>query len=284
MERHNRQSKAYFLFFSGLSLFFLLLPATSLLHSVRVLISYAVNPTLDFGERTRYYFRNVPENILNILKAYRNNWKLKDEIKEKEIVFLKAKAALAENERLTELLGFKRRLDWKGEWSRIIGKSYHNWHSSAFLDKGSRSGVKAGFPVIAMSESGVVFAGRVFEVYPEYSKVTLVTNENSSYICTLGAGGPDALVEGTGGRTLLLSRAPPGYAIKEGEEIYTSPASVIAPAGILFGTVAGVRRSDDYEFSSVADVLSAFDVWKTREVFVIYSDRGRKFAEEGGTR
>ena len=81
----------------------------------------------------------------------------------------------AENQRLRELLNFKRRIA-RGVESiipcRVIGRSPAGWRNIILVNKGSNDNIKVGAPII--TPSGLV--GSVSEVSPKTAKIRLVTD------------------------------------------------------------------------------------------------------------
>jgi len=67
----------------------------------------------------------------------------------------------------------------------VIGRSSTLFYSKVEIDKGSSAGLEAGQPVI----NGQGLVGRVTEVTPQYSQVTLITDESfATGVRVLGAG------------------------------------------------------------------------------------------------
>ena len=60
--------------------------------------------------------------------------------------------------------------------AQVIGEDISNWARTIVIDKGSRSGLRHGMPVVAAE--GVV--GRVIKVAPNSSRVLLVTDASSA--------------------------------------------------------------------------------------------------------
>ena len=69
-----------------------------------------------------------------------------------------------ENERLKELLGFATEIAYKNYPAHIIARDPDNLYSGITIDKGARSGIQKGMPVIAVQNGTVGVVGKVVTV------------------------------------------------------------------------------------------------------------------------
>lgn len=269
MNREKDMANYAFVFFVFLSAFLLLFPSTRIAQTARIIASYSLYPSLHYGAKYDYYIRNVPENFLNILKTDQENRALKNKIKELEISVKTAKAAEAENQRLTAELGLSKNLAFRGVWARVINKNPLDWYGAFFIDKGSKAGITLNATVIGFEKERLGLAGRVFEVYPDFSKVFLITNGVSSVICSLPGANFEGLAEGRGTWLLKVNYIPEGSDIAEGMELITSPGGLLFPAGLPVGRVAKVHPKESFMNFITADVAPAISINSLKEVYVI---------------
>ncbi len=75
-----------------------------------------------------------------------------------------------------------------------------------FVDKGVEQGITVNSTVIAADGETVGLVGRVFEVYNNFSKVVLVTDNRFSSVGVFGREETESLIEGRG--TELLKNEP----------------------------------------------------------------------------
>jgi rod shape-determining protein MreC len=180
-----------------------------------------------------------------------------------------AGSLMAENERLTKEMRLSRGLPWNGAWARIVNKTPADWYGSFFIDKGSEAGVAVNDTVLGMQEGRAGLAGRVFEVYPKFSKVLLLTNSAASAVCSIAPAGLEALVEGKGTWLLKMNYVPEESALAEGAELVTSPGGLLFPPGIAVGKVSRVYPRESFMNFITADVTPAVNVNTLKEVFVV---------------
>lgn len=269
MNREKDLANYAFAALVAVSALLLLLPSTRFAQTARALASYSLYPSLHYGAKYDYYIRNVPDNFLNILKTDQENRALKEKIRELEVSVQAARAADAENQRLTAAMGLSRNLALRGQWARVINKNPMDWYGAFFIDKGSKAGITPNSTVIGFEQSRIGLAGRVFEVYPDFSKVLLLTNGVSSVICSAPGARFEGLAEGRGTWLLKVNYIPEGSDIAEGMELVTSPGGVLFPQGLPVGRVARVLPKESFMNFVTADVTPAVNIGSLKEVYVI---------------
>ncbi len=152
-----------------------------------------------------------------------------------------AQELLRENKRLTELLDFKRSIPYETSAAVVIGRDPTNWNAVLIIDKGRKSGIKVGMPVV--NPSGVV--GKVIEAGDDISKVILVSDPNFNVAAVSQDSRESGLLTGTLQGLCRMRYLPENAAVKVGEKIVTSKLSSSFPDGILIGTVSSVQSRTD---------------------------------------
>lgn len=269
MSREKDAANYAIVFFAVLSVLLLIFPASRIAHTARIVASYSLYPSLHYGARYGHFVRNVPANFVALLETDQENRSLREKVKDLEIRLLNASATVAENERLAKELRLSRSLPWTGSWARIINKTPADWYGSFFINKGSNDGVEVNDTVLGMQDDKAGLAGRVFEVYPEFSKVLLITNSAASAVCSIAPSGLEALVEGKGTWLLKVNYVPEQSELAEGAEITTAAGGLLFPAGLPVGKVTKVYPRESFMNFITADVTPAVDVNTLKEVFVV---------------
>ncbi|HAH33011.1 MAG TPA: hypothetical protein DCL44_11930 [Elusimicrobia bacterium] len=269
MNKEKDMANYAVIFFVVLSLLLLLFPSSRIAHSARIVVSYSLYPSIHYGSDYEYYVRNVPENFLALLRTDHENRALKDKIKELEIYRQSAAAVFEENTRLSSELELSARLPWQGVWARVTNKEPSDWYGSFFIDKGARQGVGQNDMVLGFANGRAGLAGRIFEVYPDFSKALLVTNGVSSVICSPASGGFEALAEGKGTWLLKMNYVPEDSSLAAGAELFTSGGGFLFPGGVYLGRVTKVYPKESFMNFVTADIAPAVNVNNLREVFVV---------------
>ena len=274
MNKDRRLANLFFIAFSLLSLLLLLLPVSTPLRAARALAAYTVLPCLSWADSSARYLAGVPGNVSSLLNAEQENRRLRAENKELELLRARLDAVLEANERLQENLQLAGQWKWDGVWAFVVEHNRERWYSTVMLDKGENDGITLHAPAIAVSKSSAAIAGKIIEVYPNTSKLLLVTDPMFSV--TASVDGFDALAEGQGRTLIRLNYLSSELKIQPGAELRTAAASPVFPPGIAVGTVQKVYQAQKLTPYVYADVLPAAAPGELKEVFVITGKKARK--------
>jgi len=277
MSREKDAANYALVFFAVLSVLLLLFPASKLAHTARITLSYSLYPSLHYGAKYDYFVRNVPANFVGLLETDQANRALKEKVRNLEVRLQEAAAQVAENDRLAGEMRISRALPWAGSWARVVNKTPSDWYGSFFIDKGSADGISVNDTVLGMEGGRAALAGRVFEVYPRFSKVLLLTNSAASAVCSIAPGGMEALVEGKGTWLLRMSYLPEESALAEGAELVTAQGGLLFPAGVPVGKVTRVNPRESFMNFITADVSPHVDVNTLKEVYIVKRRLPREF-------
>ena len=269
MSREKDAANYAIVFFAAVSVLLLLFPASKPAHTARIALSYSLYPSLHYGAKYAHFIRNVPANFVALLETDQENRALRNKLNELEVNLQNAAVLASENERLTKEIRLSRALPWTGVWARIINKTPADWYGSFFIDKGSDDGIAVNDTVLGMQDDRAGLAGRVFEVYPKFSKVLLLTNGAASAVGAIAPAGLEALVEGKGTWLLKVNYVPEDAGLEVGAELVTSPTGLLFPQGILIGKVARVYQRESFMNFITADVTPAVNVNTLKEVFIV---------------
>jgi rod shape-determining protein MreC len=278
MSREKDAANYALVFFAVFSALLLLFPASRIAQTARIAVSYSLYPSLHYGAKYAYFVRNVPANFVALLETDQENRALRDKLRGLEIRLHEAAALAEENERLTREMRLSRSLPWAGSWARVVNKTPSDWYGSFYINKGSEEGIAVNDAVLGMQEGRAALAGRVFEVYPKFSKVLLLTNAAASAVCAIAPAGFEALVEGKGTWLLKMNYVPEEAVLAEGAELVTAPGGLLFPAGIPVGKVTRVSPRESFMNFITADVSPHVNVNTLKEVFVVRRALPRELA------
>jgi len=173
------------------------------------------------------------------------------------------KEALIENQRLRELLEFKKREKNSFIAADVIGRSIIDPTNTVMLNVGSEDGIKKNDPVI--NEKGLV--GKIIEEGPHVSLCQLLTDRNFTV---------SAKVQENRAYGLLMWKHD-NYAelkisvsseVKKGYHVITSGYSTIYPAGIPIGRVVKFEK-DDYGLFNILKIKLNNDFYTIENVFIV---------------
>lgn len=187
---------------------------------------------------------NFFSDVNTLQDTFEENQRLKQEIdtiaeNQAQLTTLKA-----DNERLKEELELQVTLtDFTYLTGSVIARNPDMWIDQVVIDRGSSDGLEVGMSV--MSNNGL--AGRVTDVNPTSSKVTLLTTTDDTAVLTsaeivLENETVFGVINGydTNRNQLIMDQIIAESEIELGADVVTSGMGGLVPRGLLVGTVAEV--------------------------------------------
>lgn len=251
-----------------LSLLLMMLPLQSPVASVKALLSYVFIPQIRAAHGAVEYASGVNQTVRELLDAHRENERLKEELGQIRLENAQAREIAAQNQRLSGALKLRAPRGWSGVWAKTAYREPSQWNS-VVVDKGLSDGVRERAAAVAFKDGAPVLAGVVVEVTERTAKVLLLRDEDFSAAVYAEGCGEEGLLSGGGAGPLKMQYLPLLSKIKEGEKVYTSPASSIFPAGLLVGAVSFVDKGDEFRTALTARVDPAADAASVRELFIL---------------
>ena len=147
-----------------------------------------------------------------------------------------------ENNRLEQLLSFKRKALFTSVAANVIVRDPSNWSSSVMIDKGSGDGIAVGMPVV--NALGVV--GKVAEVSRGQSKVVLLADPSFSVAALVQRSRDVGLVSGSLRGICRMRYLADTADVKVGDVVVTSKFSSSFPEGLILGQVLEVSPGDEF--------------------------------------
>ena len=189
---------------------------------------------------------------------------LEDRIRSLKKELINLEEAKLENDRLRNLLEFKKKTPGKSIPALVIGRDPNNWSSVVFIDKGSGDGINKN--MIVISGSGLV--GRIREVGKARSKVMLINDVDSKLGALVHQTRDQGLLIGSIDGKCKLIYLPLETDIKIGYEVLTSGMGSMSPKGISLGEIKSVEKERG-KLYKYAIVEPASQLSKLEEVMCI---------------
>ncbi len=209
--------------------------------------------------------------------------KLRDELVKAQFELEKAKEIALENQRLKELVGFKKEAESKLVPTRVIGRDPRAWLKTIVIDKGQNHNVRVGIPIVTYS--GIV--GHVTGTTRNTAQVTLLVDPKT----TLGG-----IVQRTRDFVVIDNADPKGQLrvtplyqkednnqttstvvdFQTGDLVVTSGFGGIYPKGLTIGTIIAVKQGSE---GLVGTLSPSVDFRRLEEVFILFEQN--VFSEEG---
>lgn len=183
-------------------------------------------------------------NVKMLQDTFEENQRLKQEIDQIAEIQAEISTLKSDNERLKEELDLQATLtDFTYLTGSVIARNPDMWIDQVIIDRGSSDGLEIGMSV--MSNNGL--AGRVTDVNPTSSKVTLLTTTDDTAVLTsaeiiLEDETIFGVINGydTNRNQLIMDQIIAESDIELGTDVVTSGMGGLVPRGLLVGTVAEV--------------------------------------------
>jgi len=155
---------------------------------------------------------------------------------------------LAQNARLQGILSTTKPEQFDLNLAQVIGTDTNLLRQIVVLNKGEQDGVQVGQTVI--DEDGVL--GQIINVYPNTSRLLLITDEQQSVAVTVKRTGQRAIVTGQGiPSSLSLNYVFKTSDVRVGDELVSSGLGGRIPAGYRVGRIAHVKDEQTDNFRTI---------------------------------
>jgi rod shape-determining protein MreC len=239
----------------------------------RMMIAF-VAPFQELTTRAVKTVQDSWRNYFFLASVSQENQRLQQQVGEFHKKAIEQRELELENQRLRELLGFKRSLPAPAIAAEIIGKDPSVWFKTVILDKGSADGVRRGLP--AVTSLGVV--GQIIEVSGHQSRLMLIIDRNSGADAIVQRTRARGVVKGTSRDACYLDYLLHADDVRVGDEVISSGFDGVYPKGLLIGTVAAVDFKGGDFFKDV-QITPAVDFDKLEEVLIILESSPGRSAE-----
>jgi rod shape-determining protein MreC len=175
-----------------------------------------------------------------------------------------SKPVADENERLKEILDFKRSIPLSTIPAEVIGRDPSNWSNSIIIAKGLSAGIRPNSAVL--STKGLV--GRVLEVGRGSSKILLITDPNSKVGVVIQRNRQGGMLVGRPDGKCRMVYIALDSDVNKGDKVITAGLGSIFPRGILVGEVVAVGKEPGRLYK-YAVIKPAQEMSKLEEVLCI---------------
>jgi len=168
-----------------------------------------------------------------------------------------------ENKVLREALNIGLQKEFKLTLADLISRDVPG--DSILINKGLDDGLMVGMPVITEQK---VLLGRISEVYKDFSRLTLISDPESSFPVEVQEEGVTGIIKGIGNLQISLEKVPRDKEVKEGDIVITSSLGKIFPRELLVGRIEKVHKSDVESFQK-AEISPFLNIEELESVFII---------------
>jgi rod shape-determining protein MreC len=193
--------------------------------------------------------------------------RLRNELREQQLMTLRQAALQAENTRLRNLNGVLPEVIEKRLVGEVISVEVSSLRQRLLINRGGRSGVFKSQPVV----TGEGVLGQVFRTGPFSAEIILITDAEHALPVQVLRSGVRTIAVGSGRSTALdLPYVPQNYDVKVGDLLVTSGLGQVFPYGLPVGRVTKVTRDPAEPLAQIQAVPLAH-IESDREVLFIWS-------------
>lgn len=229
--------------------------------------SVAISMVAPFQELITHTIRfsgGIWENYFALASLARENRRLSSDIDRYVETTNECRETSLANDRLRDLLQFKKRTSLPVVAAEVIGKDPSPWFRTIMIDKGRSEGVRKGLPVLV--PTGI--CGQVVDASWHYAKVLLITDQNSAVDAIIQRTRSRGIVKGDPRGQCQLKYALRKHDITVGDTVVSSGLDNVFPKGLRLGEVSSVVKRSSGIFQEVA-VTPFVNFEELEEVLVV---------------
>ena len=255
---------------------------SKMLNDFRYYLETALYPLMAFADSPHKISRIVSSQFKSHSELVEENERLAAENFLQRADILRLKSLEIENEAMRRMLSSPSRETSKRLFAEIVDVDSNPYLHRVVINRGTRSGVYVGMPVI--SDSGLV--GQVISVSYSFSRVLLLSDPNCSVPVVNYRNQIRAIAAGTGAHDeLLINNVPRSADIKEGDLLLTSGLGGVYPEGYPVARVTEIGFSEAIPFALIK-ARPVVDTDKMRYVLLFWYESSNYFDdnEEAGAK
>jgi rod shape-determining protein MreC len=239
-------------------------------------IAFAFRPVQTVFAEVGRGLASIAETITEIDRLRGDNQRLEADNQRLAAENARLGEVARENEMLAELLQVRATLDFRTVAAQVIGRETSELRRVITIDQGTDRGVAEGDVVVA---AGGALAGRVIEAGPNFARVRLMNDGDSTVIGLDVENGATGEVVGQLGGVLVMRNIDATQRIKIGEEVMTAGIELgdgvrsPYPKGLLIGRIVDVHR-DPNAVVQTAFLEAALDLDRLEYLLVITDYEG----------
>ncbi|WP_367105707.1 rod shape-determining protein MreC [uncultured Psychrobacter sp.] len=208
----------------------------------------AMQPIYEFSLLPSYAEHWTRGSIQSKEALRRENIRLESQLIHAQAKLQQQDYILAQNARLQGILSTTKPDLFDLNLAQVIGTDTNLLKQIVVLNKGAKDGVQVGQTVI--DENGIL--GQIINVYPNTSRLLLITDEQQSVAVTIKRTGQRAIVTGAGTPTSLhLNYVFKTSDVRVGDELVSSGLGGRIPAGYQVGRIARIQDTQADNFRSI---------------------------------
>ncbi|MCD4675364.1 MAG: rod shape-determining protein MreC [Desulfobacula sp.] len=226
------------------------------------------SPVQQAVARTINYSQNVWNTYFMTVLAVKENIKLKKQLGKAIEIKNQYEELELENTRLKKFVNFTGQVPDTYVAAQIIARDPSPWFKTIMIDKGAKDGLAKGSPVLV--SEGIV--GQIIKVANNYSRVLLITDQNSAVDALVQNSRVRGIVKGNNEDNCSFVYALRKDEVKPDEMIISSGLDQVFPKGLKIGRILKVTKVHSQLFQNIT-IETSVDFDKIEEVLVFKNGR-----------
>lgn len=224
------------------------------------------------------------EDVQDMFTMKKEYAELKEKLKDYEYLQRNNVEIREENQKLKAQLDFATTLDYKNISAQIIGRDPNSLYSGITVDKGVKSGVKKGMPVLALQDGNIGLVGKIVTVGMDTSMIMPIYDTKCNISARIKTTRELGIVSGNGSEDKPLSmsyisKRSQGK-IQNGDVVVTSGENGNYMRDIPIGSISYIQALD-YDSSLSLDIVPIIDFSRLELVLLVDQTMGNDRMTDG---
>ena len=224
------------------------------------------------------------EDVQDMFTMKKEYAELKEKLKDYEYLQRNNVEIREENQKLKAQLDFATTLDYKNISAQIIGRDPNSLYSGITVDKGVKSGVKKGMPVLALQDGNIGLVGKIVTVGMDTSMIMPIYDTKCNISARIKTTRELGIVSGNGSEDKPLSmsyisKRSQGK-IQNGDVVVTSGENGNYMRDIPIGSISYIQALD-YDSSLSLDIVPIIDFSRLELVLLVDQTMGNDRTTDG---
>ncbi|MGD9017466.1 MAG: rod shape-determining protein MreC [Desulfobacterales bacterium] len=235
---------------------------------------FAISLLAPFQEgltRSVRFLRDTWKSYFDLVGVSRENHELNNQLSEIHQIRNQLLETELANERLRDLLNFRKGISEEVTVAEIIAKDPSSWFKTVIINKGSDDRLMPGLAVVV--SDGIV--GQVVETARHHAKVLLITDPNSAVDGLDQRTRVRGIIKGGTTNQCRFHFVPGKEDVQAGDIIVSSGLDGVYPKGLRVGAVTAVEMGVADIFQTI-EVQPFVDFDKLEEVLILLTPRGQE--------
>lgn len=271
---NKHKERVVLLFLVGLCLILIELPLNRQISVLRNFFLYLLQPSQKITTELIQNNTKLAKNILSLVRLREENLNLQEENYRLRSQIIKAQDIISENDRLRNLLSYKKEINTRVQLAKVINSDVYNNYTSVWIDKGSYAGIKNNTVVMGQQHGKIGLVGRIIEVLPKSSRVLLITDQESQVRVTDQRSRFEGLIQGGNSQNIHLSYFLGEADIQVGDVVVTNGKGGIFPPGLRVGVMSKTFLEEDKLFKGGL-VVPEVNPSQLEEVLLLSGEAGQ---------